>query len=986
MSLPPPNSPPDLEALLAHSSWVRKLAQAMASGKEFADDTEQEAWRIAMERPPTHGSNLKAWWKSVVRSAAYQRGRSEGRHQRRVDRVAQTRPSRGVEEPYQVAERLETIQNLARLVQELEEPYGSTIYAHYFEGVPVAALAKQLDVSKSTIQSRLQRGVARLRTRMKGVHGEGWRSHCLALAFPVTSVPAALSFLPLALMNTQLKVALSVAALATIGAFTVWNPFSADPLPVELEAQLADSTPPVDSEPIPTEPIKLGLRTLVTDGLQEPKSSRFDLPEGKKRDAWLEFKMLDAQGKPTPRLPINLWGTPNYAISAQSFRANEKGVLRIPCISGEWELSARSSVRYEGNGFYLSQDVDLLPGETFHFSYQHPGWQSVFGRVTNAADQPIRDAELEIHSDISKRNLRINLEDRTNADGAFSFDGGRGGAHTISVTPVGYPALRAILQKINDQTEIEFNLQYPEKREITLLVMDRKGAPLADAIIRYEDWPHIWLRQSEHYSMHYDRQHLGITDQSGRIRVPAQKDTPWPVSVHHPMYGDFTIEIPAEVSQFSYRIPTGNTLHGRVLGPDGEPIAGAKVRGWGPVESKIKPGDLPGQSFALPDRPWKQAITDQEGKFELTRLQASSLGVILVEAPGMAYLTKKEVVFPGPAEGLTVLMQKESVLAGRLLDHDGLPIPDRHMVIKGQPQFGWMGNELSSFEQEKNNSWMANSEQLRTDSNGHFSFPGLNQGLWTIEVDGLNSSKLAAKVRVEAGTNDLIIHPGDGFEDKVNVSGKVMDASTQLPVPKFGVVLVSEDGKGIGRSFQNISPGSSRVHFNLNGNPVQEYVLQIDSPGYAQWRNKIPALMGKNYFSVELLPVFPITLQVLSSDGVRIEGIPIQVFTTNREAVISGGNRFYSLEMLDQNVSPYGLLLFRSSSPKDGLLSIEGIPYQGGYFLVGGNLGLPDSGTAIERPSLEIPFHYQPSENSEPRVITLPDDFLTKWLACADQK
>ncbi len=109
---------PDPEALLAHSGWVRALARSLVADPSAAEDVEQEAWRRALESPPKHGGNLRAWLASVVRSVAAQRGRTEGRAAARHERLNQAaNPSTGVgprqappQTPGEIAERMETFQ------------------------------------------------------------------------------------------------------------------------------------------------------------------------------------------------------------------------------------------------------------------------------------------------------------------------------------------------------------------------------------------------------------------------------------------------------------------------------------------------------------------------------------------------------------------------------------------------------------------------------------------------------------------------------------------------------------------------------------------------------------------------------------------------------------------------------------------------------------------------------------------------------------
>ncbi len=143
-------STPSLEELLAHSGWVRALARSLVADGSSADDVEQQVWLTAMERPPRHSRNLKAWLSSVVRSVVGQGHRERERRQRydrRMQADATTSASAGAgatvggaQPPDAIASRMETFQALAALVSELEEPYGSAVYLRYFEDLQVAEI------------------------------------------------------------------------------------------------------------------------------------------------------------------------------------------------------------------------------------------------------------------------------------------------------------------------------------------------------------------------------------------------------------------------------------------------------------------------------------------------------------------------------------------------------------------------------------------------------------------------------------------------------------------------------------------------------------------------------------------------------------------------------------------------------------------------------------------------------------------------------
>ena len=71
------------DELLAHADWVRGLARRLVLDAARADDLVQETWVVALERPPSHADNLRAWLGSVVTSLAKSGWRSDARRGRR---------------------------------------------------------------------------------------------------------------------------------------------------------------------------------------------------------------------------------------------------------------------------------------------------------------------------------------------------------------------------------------------------------------------------------------------------------------------------------------------------------------------------------------------------------------------------------------------------------------------------------------------------------------------------------------------------------------------------------------------------------------------------------------------------------------------------------------------------------------------------------------------------------------------------------------
>ena len=85
------------EALLAHSDWIRKLACGLVFDSARADDVVQETWRVALERPPEHGRDLRAWLAVVTRNVARKLSRGESSRRRREEAVVDRQAAQPVD-------------------------------------------------------------------------------------------------------------------------------------------------------------------------------------------------------------------------------------------------------------------------------------------------------------------------------------------------------------------------------------------------------------------------------------------------------------------------------------------------------------------------------------------------------------------------------------------------------------------------------------------------------------------------------------------------------------------------------------------------------------------------------------------------------------------------------------------------------------------------------------------------------------------------
>jgi RNA polymerase sigma factor (sigma-70 family) len=176
-------SPPDhavpIENLLRHRAWVRNVARALVRGAQDADDLEQEAWLAAVRQPPPEDRAPKAWLGTVLRrTAAKLRLRDARRETRERDSAARREASPAAD----VVAQAEMHERVVRSVLGLPEPYRTTILRRYFEDLTPREIAARDGTPLETVRARLRRGLALLRSELRGSDARAWPVTLVALA------------------------------------------------------------------------------------------------------------------------------------------------------------------------------------------------------------------------------------------------------------------------------------------------------------------------------------------------------------------------------------------------------------------------------------------------------------------------------------------------------------------------------------------------------------------------------------------------------------------------------------------------------------------------------------------------------------------------------------------------------------------------------------------------------------------------------------
>jgi protocatechuate 3,4-dioxygenase beta subunit len=723
--------------------------------------------------------------RKVVRNLAVSARRSSTRRGEREEKAA--RPDRlpSVDE---ILEREETRIKVARAVASLEEPYRSTILYRYFEGLPPREIATRLDVSVSAVNERLRRGLEKLRARLDRDFGER-RSWCAALlplvgrgaAEAAVGGPASASLLTGALlMSTKIKIAIAVIVAAGV-TYAFWPRDEVKP-PEVPEAQVS---PPVravaekkdDAESAAAKEIETPAKITEKRPAIGPSVISLEPAQGT-----IVGTVTDPHGAPIPNARVRALRFERLAVELTeivSTRTDKRGRYILKPVKARCVVEARRphhhSARRVASPFsrvdFILGTPGILKGQALLAETRAP----CPGVMVAVYPWQPRDI-LELVS--GGKALRYAwhrppvAHGRTDRQGAYRIATLKPGRYQIRALSSDHPEIhtRDDVLVVRAGQETVRNLAITAGVAIVgQVTAESTGAPVSGAEV----------------FLSHDRAKRAVTGPDGHYRlagVGAAQALRTEVLVVRARGFLPALHILKFTSPFSREhvldvvLKRGVILIGRVMGPDGEPVAGARVShstyGLRPVEEFVQ-------------RPLPYVTSDEEGRFTLSVRPIGRVPTrrLYASKEGLSWGASEPFdVRAGQGETEVVIrLGRGGAITGRVTDESDRPVESARVAV-------YDGRDSR--------------QAAYTRADGRYEIPGVRAGAYDVKVvpPGLlteGRSRFAATIRPgitvsEGGRSeiDLVLKVGPVL------SGRVVDANGE-PVPDV-VVRAYPRKKGSG--------------------------------------------------------------------------------------------------------------------------------------------------------------------------------------------
>jgi len=745
---------PDARLLVEHREFIRRLAMSLLRDPHAAEDVAQDVLVRALEHPPRPG-NLTAWLGRVARNVSISRLRSEQRRAKRERTVAAGQPLPPVDE---AVGSIELQQRVVAVVLDLPEPYRSTLIHRYFNDLGPTEIAKRSNVPRETVKTRLRRALEMVRVRLDEEH-RGDRRTWSMLLLPLLPRGGGGASAPVIggalIVGTKLKIVAAVLILAVIAGLGVERMLRPDdhrtaPEPPARAVEIATAPVPGDKSPSHLPPIDfttvdrdLDLHGTVVDAEGQPVAGaeiRTVKHPFRRMAALVEATFTEVEGPATESAGDGTFAlrlTRGEQVDLQVNATDFAPVIRQACLAGE-----RVRIVLSGGTPLTIRAVTEAgePIEGIHLRFVDFGmrWNDTDGGAWNPPDGV------------------------TGPEGTCTFERSVALSHPQLIAWHEEYGLKQVQSfRYPDSGEFEFILE--GGKPVTGTVRDAmSGVPVASArvtIVPFYDWFSVETDERGRFTWPIWRG--GLNGEMGALFVLAEG---YALTLHQVVPGD---------DQKILLVP-GGRVEGRLVNPDGEPVAAALVTTLGGSKMDIDSHDC---------------RSGPDGRFALTGLLPRFPHTLIALAPGYGR-TLLDLDLPQTGEMLRLgdlVLPMGRRIEGRLLDGAGVPLTGETVTLTGanadRGRLRPDGRPLDSK--------YGTRERCVTDDLGRFRFRDLAPGSYELTVRSSRGMTLnrAVCLAADADIFDADLRP----QVTGDFSIRVVDESGD-PVPGAIVTLFSLPG------------------------------------------------------------------------------------------------------------------------------------------------------------------------------------------------
>ena len=774
--------PSPLQAHFAlHQARMRRLVRSLLRDEHAAEDIVQDAWVIALRKPPrvdpgdpadpVHGGEsqaLGAWFSRVAKNLALNSARSKQRRRDHEHRVGEQRAVEGAEAAVsseEIVGRLELQARLAASLETLDEPYCSLLRDHFLGEQTLASIARRDGVPESTLRSRLQTGLTALRSRLdsEDFRGEQGQSLHWSVAFaPLATIPRGLTPVGAAPAAAPTTTAGSATAgstflggLASLAGALIMNKVVLTAAAVMAMSiftwQLVQSEHPVSHVPhvsgavaapvVHVEDLDPGADAVQLAEVLEPLGARTAAagvevaPITSEGNSLLGIEgTLSVKGTLTPPPPTDViidvlsgYGELGDVIDTHTVRSTADGKFRLEIERPDGTITLAARAEVYG---CLSPGPSLVPVA--------PDVSQAVLRVQNIPLDTTLYGFVFTPGGERASGARVTWREFTaecNELGAYEMAVAPRYLYRVAAQHDDFGRATALTQGIEQGSRARVDFTLTQGVSLCGTVRDASGTALEGAHVStfYGGDLHSISDASGQYVIHgFSRTHRDT------VMVIAELDGY--VMAHRsgsiPVTGDVELDLVLQ---------PGTRVLGRVVDADGVGLLSARVC-LGPAQNRL--GNL-------------ITTTDDGGYFKIDDAP-SGAQTILVNAHGHADAKHEFTIPAGMAqvEDVIIVMSEGRTVQGLVRDPAGQPLGGLNVSLTHGDEY------VGAY--------------TTTDEEGAFTVPNLPEGDLVVEVMG--SGWIRAEVPVP-GLEDVVVT----MEREGSVRGRVVDGATGAPIGAFRI-------------------------------------------------------------------------------------------------------------------------------------------------------------------------------------------------------